>query len=414
MKLLQKINRNYLISSAVVLLAGLAIFYFLINRIASQEILEGLHASETRIVHELGKNETVPHLYPLIEVERTVKTGPSYIKDTTIFDPVENENEVFKELNTFRNINGQNYHIIIRALAVEKNDIVTSIFLSIAVIFMLLVGTLYFINKKTTAKIWHPFYGNLTILKNFSLKENPQVSLHQTGITEFDELNKVISALTEKVRADYLSLKEFTENASHEIQTPLSVILMNLEEILQQNLPEKELTKIYQAYEAARRLSSLNSHLLLMTKIENGQFEAENTVLNDVISLRLEAFQPLIKNAGLHANFVIKGIFQVKMHKVLVDILINNLISNAIKHNRKGGEIRITISENLLEVCNPGIPEPLDEKEIFNRFVKKGSKGLGLGLAIVKRICDMHHLSVVYAFSDSMHCFTVYRPAKLK
>ncbi len=409
MKLLHKINQRYLISSAIVLLVGLVIFYFLINNIASREILEGLHASETRIVHELGKHETVPHLYPLIEVKPTSKTGPAYVKDTTIFDPVEKENEVFKELNTFRKINGQNYHIIIRALAVEKKDIVSSIFLSIAVIFLLLVGTLYFINKKTTATVWLPFYQNLAILKKFSLKENRKVFLHQTGITEFDELNKAVSGLTEKVRADYLSLKEFTENASHEIQTPLSVILMNLEEILQQNLPEKELTKIYQAYEAARRLSSLNSHLLLLTKIENGQFEAENTVLNDVIPLRLEAFQPLIKSAGLHANLVIKGIFQVKMHKVLVDILINNLLSNAIKHNRKGGEIRITISENLLEVCNPGIPEPLDEKEIFNRFVKKGSKGLGLGLAIAKRICDTHHLHLRYAFAENRHCFTVTR-----
>jgi signal transduction histidine kinase len=414
MRLLQKINRNYLISSAVVLLAGLAIFYFLINRIASQEILEGLYASETRIVHELGKNETVPHLYPLIEVKATRENGPAYIKDTTIFDPMEKEDEVFKELNTFRNINGQNYHIIIRALAVEKKDIVTSIFLSIAVIFLLLVGTLYFINKKTTAKVWHPFYRNLALLKNFSLKENRQVSLHQTGITEFDELNKVISALTEKVRADYRSLKEFTENASHEIQTPLSVILMNLEEILQQNLAKKELTKIYQAYEAARRLSTLNSHLLLLTKIENGQFEAGNTTLNDVISLRLKAFQPLIKSAGLHIALTIEQVFQVKMHEALAEILMNNLISNAIKHNIKGGEIRITLSENRLEICNTGIYEPLDEKEIFNRFIKKGSQGLGLGLAIVKRICDMHHLSVVYAFSDSMHCFTVYRAAKPK
>ena len=412
MKLLQKINRNYLISSAVVLLAGLAIFYFLVNRIASREILEGLHASETRIVHELQKRETVPRLYPLIEVQKAQETGPSYVKDTTIFDPVENENEVFKELNTFRNINGQNYHIIIRALAVEKKDIVSTLFLSIAFIFLLLVGALYFINKKTTSAVWLPFYRNLAVLKNFSLKENKSISLQKTGITEFDELNRAVSQLTEKVRLDYLSQKEFTENASHEIQTPLSVILMNLEELMQQKLPEKELAKIYQTYEAARQLSTLNSHLLLLTKIENEQFEAEKTVLNEVLRKRLEAFRPLFDDAGLEVKTEITGTFQVNMHRVLADVLINNLLSNAIKHNRPKGDIHITVSENRFTVCNTGNPEPLNEKEIFNRFAKKDSRGLGLGLAIVKRIGNTHRLTIDYEFFAGKHCFTLGRESR--
>jgi signal transduction histidine kinase len=407
MRLLKKINRSYLISSAAVLVVGLVVFYFLINNIASREIIEGLHASEARIVHELGQHKAVSGLYPLIEVERTQRTGSEFVKDTTIFDPIEGEDEVFKELNTFREVNGHNYHITIRALVVEKEDIVTSIFLSITAIFLLLIGVLYFINKRATFTVWRPFYQNLTIIKNFSLKENRGISLRKTDISEFDELNEAVTKLTEKVASDYLSLKEFTENASHEIQTPLSVILLNLEEVLQKNLPEEELTKFYQTYEAARRLSMLNSNLLLLTKIENGQFEAENIMLDDVMRNRLDTFQSLIKSAGLHSTLTIKQNFQVKMHEALAEILMNNLLSNAVKHNGEGGEIRITVTENRLEICNPGISEPLNEKEIFNRFVKKSSKGLGLGLAIVRRICEVHHLTVSYTFSDGMHCFTV-------
>jgi len=407
MRLLKKINRSYLISSAVVLVVGLVVFYFLINRIASREIIEGLHASEARIVHELGQHQEVPGLYPLIEVEETGAAGTEFVKDTTIFDPIEGEDEVFKELNTFRKVNGHNYHITIRALVVEKEDIVTSIFLSITAIFLLLIGVLYFINKSAASTVWRPFYQNLTILKDFSLRKNHRISLQETGITEFDELNAAITKLTDKVSSDYRSLKEFTENASHEIQTPLSIILMNLEEVLQQNLPEAELTKIYHTYEAAKRLSSLNRHLILLTKIENGQFAAKNIRLNEIVQNSLEAFRPLIESAHLRIRFAAQGDFLVNMHDALAEILVNNLLSNAINHNNEGGNIRINISDSILKICNTGKREPLSEAEIFNRFVKKDSGGLGLGLAIAKRICDTHKLEISYVFSEGMHCFTI-------
>jgi len=407
MRLLKKINRSYLISSAVVLVVGLLAFYFLINHIASLEIIEGLHASEARIVHELGQHKTVLRLYPLIDVEETQNSGSEFIKDTTIFDPIEGEDEVFKELNTFREVNGKNYHITIRALAVEKEDIVMSIFLSITAIFLLLIGVLYLINKKTATTVWKPFYQNLEILRSFSLKENDKIALRNTGITEFDELNAGITRLTEKVMSDYKNLKEFTENASHEIQTPLSIILLNLEEVLQRNLPEEELTKIYHTYEAAKRLSTLNQHLILLTKIENGQFATEKRYLNKVIQNRLEALKPLVDSAKLRIQYEAQGDFPIKMHEALAETLVNNLLSNAIKHNNQSGIIRIAVSGNGLEICNTGKGEPLPQKEIFNRFVKRDSQGLGLGLAIVKRICDTHKLEINYEFSGGMHCFTI-------
>ncbi len=95
------------------------------------------------------------------------------------------------------------------------------------------------------------------------------------------------------------------------------------------------------------------------------------------------------------------------MHEALAETLVNNLLSNAIKHNNQGGIIRINISGNEFEICNTGKEEPLPQKEIFNRFVKKDSQGLGLGLAIAKRICDTHKLEISYVFSEEMHCFTI-------
>ncbi len=407
MKLLKKINRNYLLSSAVVLLVGLAVFYLLINRIAAREILEGLHASETRIVHELKENKNAPNLYPLIEVKMTEKTGPGYVKDTTIFDPVENENEVFKELNTFRQINGHHYHIIIRALVVEKKDIVATLFLSIGIIFFLLIGSLFYINQRTFSHMWQPFYRNLARLKSFSLKENLKLHLETTGIAEFDELNDVVSRLTEKVVSDYENLKMFTQNASHELQTPLAVMLMNLEEILQKDLPEEDLKKIYRTYETARRLSVLNRNLILLTKIDNGQFTEEDVLLNDMVQKKAETFRPLAEKKHLRIEIKTSGQCFVHMHEMLAETLVANLLSNAIRHNVEGGNIRIVITADGFEICNTGDRETLPGKEIFQRFVKKNSQGMGLGLAIVKRICDRHGMKIDYTFSRGMHCFWV-------
>jgi signal transduction histidine kinase len=154
-------------------------------------------------------------------------------------------------------------------------------------------------------------------------------------------------------------------------------------------------------------LSALNSHLLLLTKIENGQFEAGTISLNKVIRHRLDLFQPLVAGAGLKIHVSMPENFQANMHEALAEILVNNLLSNAIKHNKKDGEIYIEVTENSLEICNSGNPEPLNEKEIFNRFVKKDSKGLGLGLSLVRQICHRHGLSVTYRFSGGRHCFRV-------
>ena len=104
--------------------------------------------------------------------------------------------------------------------------------------------------------------------------------------------------MTEKIYQDYLSLKEFTENASHEIQTPLSVMRAKIELLLQmENLNDEQVQHIASLYESVNRLSNLNKTLILLTRIENDQFPDKRRInLNERIKYHLENFEEAIKS----------------------------------------------------------------------------------------------------------------------
>jgi signal transduction histidine kinase len=214
------------------------------------------------------------------------------------------------------------------------------------------------------------------------------------------------------MRSDYLSLKEFTENASHEIQTPVSIALMNLEEILQIDLKKDLFQKVVNVINSLKRLSAINQNLILLTKIENRQFESSNEVsVNDLVLQKKDEFLGLFESKELNVKIQAEGIFMVRMNEYLSEVLIGNLLTNAVKHNIKGGEISILIKPGFLKICNTAEHYTLTNKNIFNRFVSGTPNSSGLGLAIVRQICVLHNLDVDYQ-KDDLHCFTIQTKSK--
>lgn len=411
MKLLQKLNRNYILSSVIVLVVGLLAFYFAINTIASSNVSEGLSASATRIIRQLELKKPVPDLYPIIEVKSAEKLNRTITKDTLIYDPVVGEKEFFMELNIWKNIHGKVYHITVRALTVEKTDIVLSIFLATTVLLLLLIGTLYFVNKKTASSIWKPFYQNLEKLKSFSLQSDEKFALIQTPITEFNELNQGINKLTNQVKSDYNNLKEFTENASHELQTPLAVIQAKAENLLNSNgLRINDAAVIQSILENISRLEKLNSTLLLLTKIENEQFTEQDTVFFfKLIQENLENMKDLFEMRGIKTEISFTQDFSNKMSIPLAQTMIINLLKNALVHTPENGTLNIKTEKDLLIFSNTGSQIIKNSNKIFERFYKENSdeKSTGLGLSLVKKICEVSHLEICYSFLENSHIFTI-------
>lgn len=409
MKFLTKINRNYFLLLTLILLGVSIAGYFILQAIVLDDTKENLLEKEYLIKKQILETGEVPNIYPIIEVKKidhkTIEKP--FFKEIFIKNELEDELEPFLEYSNQIKIKDSYYSINLRQSSFESEDLVIILALSLFILLLSAFGISFFITKKMNKTIWADFEHNLQEIEKFSFSENINLYLLNSDIEEFDRLNKVINNLTEKLKTDYLSLKEFTENASHEIQTPLSIVLLNLEEVLQQKLNAESFGKVVAAINAIKRLSLLNQNLLLLTKIENNQFIASDfIVFNELMQRKIDEFELLFKERNIKVNFISHSGFQVKMNLQLAEILINNLLSNAVNHNVKNGYVNINADQNEITICNTGLAKVLDNETIFNRFVKGNSASYGLGLAIVKQICDTHHLQIHYT-NNELHCFTI-------
>ncbi len=409
MKFLAKINRNYLIPFAIVLFAVTAAGYFIISIIITQGAKERLLSKVYLVERQIKNTGEIPNLHPVIEVQKADNEpglSPSF-KKVTIWNEMEKEDEIFLEYSSKINIGDIWYIVKIRQSSIENEDILLILALTMFILLLSAFIISFISIRRMNRTVWSGFERNLHEIENYSFRLNKDISLERSDIEEFERLNIVVMDFISRLKSDYLMLKEFTENASHEIQTPLSIALMNLEEILQHDIKEDVFKKVVTVINSLKRLITLNQSLILLAKIENMQFEKDSEVsLNEIILRKKEDLSAFIDAKNLDVEIKAEGNFLIRMNVYLSDILIGNLFTNAVNHNIMDGIIRIFIKPGFLQICNTGENHALTDKTIFNRFVSGNPKSPGLGLAIVRQICETHNLEVQYS-KEELHCFTV-------
>jgi signal transduction histidine kinase len=266
-----------------------------------------------------------------------------------------------------------------------------------------------FINRILLKNLWKPFYGTLDIIKNFRVDKKQTLHFQSTRIDEFSFMNNTLEKATNQAKKDYLSLKEFTENASHEMQTPLAIIRSKLDLFIQhENLSEDQSKTMQSTYNAVEKLARLNQSLLLLAKIENNQY-AETAAINfrQKLEEKTEAFHELWQSQNISLSTHLEDVV-VNMNNELADILLNNLLSNATRHNYPGGFIRIDLKNKQLKIMNSSRNDQLDQQRLFSRFYKQDDKeSNGLGLSIVKQICEISNLKIDYSFEKGNHFFVL-------
>ena len=260
-------------------------------------------------------------------------------------------------------------------------------------------------------KVWNPFYDILDRLKTYRLdKEESPISI-VTKTKEFIQLQDASNALIRHAKEAYTSQKQFAENASHELQTPIAIIINKLELLLEsENLKEDDANTIAQVINIADRLKKLNNSLLLLVKIETKQFlDPKRVSINEITKELLSNYQEFADFKSIEFNVVETDDLYVQMNTSLAEILISNLVKNAIFHNKNDGEISIRISKHKFTIGNTGSATALDAKTIFNRFEKDHSKSqsTGLGLAVCSAICSSYDINITYQFENSEHHFIV-------
>jgi signal transduction histidine kinase len=418
MKLLAKTSLIYLLTTLLVFVIGGLVFYYNLRKIVDEETTERLYTEKSQVEDFVKAHDTIPGnsftSEDFLAFQKSEKTIPQKITDTTFFSKEEGEDLPFRQLSFSINAKGNNYSVLISKNLFETDDLVEAILTSFSVIIAVLLVVILTVNRIAAGKLLKPFFNTVNQLHAYKLDEHKSLSFSGTTTSEFRELNSALQKMTEKISDDYRNLKAFTENASHELQTPLSVIMASTENLLQQeNLDEKQLEAIRGIHQTARKLSKLNQTLLLLAKIENRQFaEKEKVNLGESITSRLELYAELITHKEITLKKNIGENVFILIHPVLAEVMISNLITNAIRHNSKGGIILIELDSEKIRVCNSGDALHSDGEKLFERFYKENtsSESTGLGLSLVKQVAETNGMRVNYSYRENLHCFEVFLP----
>ena len=413
MKLLKKKNRTYLVISGTAFIIAGAITYFVLSTLLKEQLNEKLIYDIENVKRIIERNGVLPDYYPFIETRESAgqSEGSYEKKDTLIYDANEDDKVDFRQISLVYSINGKKYYIAARNELFENSDLLATIVLVIGSVFILLLISLYFINKKLSLNIWQPFYKTLDELKEFSYDSAVFRLSSVSQVDEFIELNKTLENLTNKVISDYQSLKRFTEDASHEIQNPIAIIQSKLETLLQYPELNKEQAELIKyTYSSAIKISKLTQTLLLLTKIANDQFPIKTDVnIGELINEKIKFFDDHISEKVLIVNKEIDPECIKRINVFLAESLVVNLIGNSVKHCISGGKIDIKLDKSHLIISNSGSPLPVESSELFERFFKinKSSDSHGLGLSIVRGICTLNQWEIRYEYGNNQHKFII-------
>ncbi|MDX1828379.1 MAG: HAMP domain-containing sensor histidine kinase [Lutibacter sp.] len=416
-KLLHKTQKKYIISAIIILIIISPLFYFISKQIYLNNADEALKLREFQFkqntISNLKKSDI--DLWNKFNTDIKIKPASNLRKETlffsTYFDEIDQEEEVYREINTPIFIEGNPYTFTAKINMVESEDLMLSIALFFVILILLLLLGFFIINRKITLHLWKPFYDTLHQIEIFEIDKNKLPNLSETNIEEFNNLNNSIQKLVERNSIIYKNQQEFVENAAHELQTPIAIFKAKIDTLIQnKDLTEEQAELVSSIDDTIARLDRLNKNLLLLSKIDNSEnYDKEQFSISNLINKQLSFFkeQASQKNIKIEINLIED--FWVEANISLTEILINNLLMNSIRHNSVNGKIKVVISNNRLIISNTGMDKALSKEKIFYRFSKtdNSKQGNGLGLAIAKKIATINNWDISYNYSNKLHSFSV-------
>ncbi len=414
MNLIIKTTLFYLLLSVLVFGAGGVLTYQIVRSEVTKETDFALYEHMREIEEEILEGLPLELLMrERVGIQKLPAAPPPdtffVFSDTLALHPYLDEKmEPYRKLDAVRKVGDGYYRFSITDIFIESDDIYDVVVKIMWQLFLILGLSMLVSSFLVTRWLLRPFRRILRSIQQFSLRDESPLDLPQrTSTREFRQLNAFIQAMTLRARQDFKSVKEFSENASHEMQTPLSIARGKLD-LLQESedLGQEQLELISGAQQALRRLSKLNNALLLLTKIENEEFrESAPLDFSKVVRISLDNFRDLAGFKGLSLKQETAEAVYLRLDLSLAEILVSNVISNAIRHNIKGGEIEVVLNQAGLRVRNTGQPLSVPAEQLFQRFQKsrQSERSLGLGLSIVRKICQTNDLTVDYNYQEGWH-----------
>ena len=415
MRIFTTYNRVNILATIIIFLLSSLAFYFAIRYILINQVDDDLKIEQREIETYVREHNTLPESISVNDQKISYALSDKLIEKrkfstSSSVDATDKEKESFRILQFGITANGKIYTITV-AKSLENTDaLTTSILLIVSTTILLMLIVSFFINRILLRRLWRPFYQSLDVMKDFRIEKKQPPTFSSTSIDEFVFMNETLQKSATQAQKEYSLLKEFTENASHEMQTPLAIIRSKLDLLIQnENLSEEQSKPIQSAYNAIEKLSKLNQSLLLLAKIENNQF-GETVAINmkQRIEEKSEAFSELWQNQQISVSTHLNDV-TVTLNSELCEILLNNLLSNATRHNHSNGFIKIILNDKHLEISNSSNGKGLPTDQMFSRFSspQKENHHSGLGLSIIKQICDASGFQIHYLFTENQHRFII-------
>lgn len=410
MRLLSIMNRTHLLLIMVVLIVWTGVLFFVMQWEVYDNIDEVLQYRKTKLVQDIRKEGKLPANSPYHDFQITlIDSNPpdkndSY-QDTLLYKSTTSFDE-YRRITSYFEFDNSTYRLRMILPHLEEDELIDTLAYTLPLLAVMILLGFSIANWQINKRAWRPFYQVIEHFKTFSVDKGVVISFDRTSIKEFKELQAGVKELMARNVLVYEQQKQFTENASHEIHTPLGIIQSKIELLFQQQLTRKQGEILSELYTATTRLSKINETLLLLTRIENNQFADKSEVeVRNMVDEVIPFFDEHAAKYQIKTRVDIASSEKIYANSTLLSILVTNLLKNAFIHNKMGGEVTIRVENKTMRVINTGDASIVPVSKVFDRFFteRPGRGGLGLGLAIVKSICQVNNWDVDYHQHDSTH-----------
>lgn len=339
--------------------------------------------------------------------------------DATVYIGLEDEDEPVRVMCTaFRMPDGQYYELKLMISILERDDMVEAMLWYLGALFLLFLICTSIGIQLVLKGVFRPLHRLLDWLHCIQPgKEVPPLD-NPTKIREFRQLSDAALDMGNRSYKAYEEQKQFIENASHELQTPLAIVRGKVELLAEsEGMTEQQMEQLDEIYATLGRAVKLNKSLLLLSRIENGQYtEMEDVSVDEILDELLPDLMDIYEHKQVRLiRKREEQPFIIRCNHSLAQILVSNLVKNSLLHNREEGELQVLTTPTSLVIKNTG-DVPLDGEKLFRRFYhgmdgKKDSTGLGL--AIARSIALSSSLKLTYEWQDGMHTFRLVKESKI-
>ena len=418
MKLIYRVTKRLSVVLLPILAIWAIVFYYSMADEINDETDDSLEDYATMLIRRTltggelpGVNSGSNNTYSIERLPEGYEYTP-FIKfeDQSVYIPEKRETEPARTLTmTFRDEEEHTYLLTVSTPTFEREDLMLSVLWHIVALYLILTLTILVVTALIFNYSMRPLYRLLDWLDSYNLGNGVENLPVCTHITEFKKLTESARSTIERAEKYYERQKQFIGNASHELQTPLAVLGTRIEWMIDNTpLTEEQFAELTKMRQSLHRLTRLNRTLLLISKIENAQFNERHDIdIVELINNEIEIYREIYADKEIKCSTELPARFIASMDESLATTLVTNLIKNAFLHTADGGSISIAIHQGTLTISNSG-EEALDTTRLFDRFYTSGKSGsTGLGLALVKSISEFYRFKLEYNFAGGRHHFAV-------